>query len=121
MALNKGWTDYNNESEPKLPATLGVYELGDADGNIVYIGLAGAKSRFGLRGEIVTRVGQGDVLGIRPVKYRYEINMAYMTRFVELLEKHVDSFGVLPPGNDQPGEYVPSVVRRRAARRKVMR
>ncbi len=118
MALKKPWQDYDPATAPRVPATLGVYELGDASGNILYIGFAGGKSQFGLRGEIQARLNKDSVAGAPASKFRYEVNMMYLTRFVELLEKQQDAAGALPPGNMVPGEYIPKVVRQRAARLK---
>ncbi len=116
MPLNKAWQDSDPATSSRVPATLGVYELGDAAGNVLYIGFAGGKSQFGLRGEILARIKQVD--SANPVsKFRYEVNMMYMTRFVELLEKQQDAAGGLPSANTVPGEYVPKVVRQRGARR----
>ena len=119
MALDKAWQDYDPATSSRLPGTLGVYELGDAAGNILYIGCAGGKSQFGLRGEILDRIKQA-VDSTTPVsKFRYEVNMMYLTRFVELLEKQQDAAGTLPAANTVPGEYIPKVVRQRSTHRNV--
>ncbi len=118
MALNKAWQEYDPATSVGLPATLGVYELGDAGGNILYIGFAGGKSLFGLRGEILARANKAAATAMPVSKFRYEINMMYLTRFVELLEKHQDATGTLPSANTMPGEYVPKVVQARGARHK---
>ena len=119
MALKKPWVDYEQASAGRLPGALGVYEIGDSDGNVLYVGFAGGKSRFGLRGEIIARFAavppNGMVVG-QARKFRYEVNMMYMTRFVELLEKHQESTGVLPSANRLPGEYLPTSVQRRRYR-----
>lgn len=119
MALNKAWTDYDPATARKLPGALGVYEIGDSEGNVLYVGFAGGKSRYGLRGEIMARFDPASpqgALATQARKHRYEVNMMYMTRFVELLEKHEDALGVLPAGNLAPGEYVPSILRARRIR-----
>lgn len=108
MPLNKPWQHYNAAAPPRIPGTPGVFELGDADGQVTYIGFAGGKSRFGLRGEIASRLS-----GSAEGAFRYEVNMMYLTRYVELLEKHHDLHGALPLRNTTPGEYVPGIVRRR--------
>lgn len=119
MPLNKPWTDYDPATARKLPGALGVYEIGDSEGNVLYVGFAGGKSRYGLRGEIMARFDPAShqgALASQARKHRYEVNMMYMTRFVELLEKHEDALGVLPAGNLAPGEYVPGILRRRRIR-----
>lgn len=119
MALNKPWQEYDPAQARRITGALGVYELGDAAGNVVYIGFAGGKSRFGLRGEIVARLanpsGNAELDG-KASKFRYEVNMMYLTRFVELLEKHQDATGAIPAANAMAGEYVPTVVLRRRPR-----
>ena len=110
MALNKLWNDFDPAALKRLPVVTGVFELGDAAGEVVYIGFAGGKTLFGIREEITARLPVGG-------RYRYEVNMMYMTRFVELLEMHQDATGRIPKGNVAPGEYVPGVVLRRQKRR----
>ncbi len=119
MALNKPWTDYDPATASRLPGALGVYEIGDSEGNVLYVGFAGGKSRYGLRGEILARFDPNSAQGAlakQARKLRYEVNMMYMTRFIELLEKHQDALGVLPAGNLAPGEYVPGILERRRHR-----
>lgn len=118
MALTKAWQEYEPGGR-KLTGALGVYELGDAEGNVVYIGFAGGRSRFGLRGEIADRADPawaGASLTGPIRKVRFEVNTMYLSRFVELLERHQDAHGALPPGNAAPGEYVPSILHRRQER-----
>ena len=47
MALNKPWIEATEENLRRLPGALGVYEIGDAAGTVLYIGFAGGRSRFG--------------------------------------------------------------------------
>jgi hypothetical protein len=108
MPLNKPWQQYDAASPPRIPGTPGVFELGDTDGQVAYIGFAGGKSRYGLRSEIAARIA-----AIPGAAFRYEVNLMDLTRFVELLEKHYDLHGSLPASNTAPGEYVPGIVRRR--------
>lgn len=78
-----------------LPGHMGVFELGDAAGEVVYVGYAGGRSRFGLRGEIeaaAARCGGA-------AAYRYEVTTAYLTRYQELLMAHQAATGVLPRHN----------------------
>jgi hypothetical protein len=111
MPLTKPWLEATDESVRRIPGTLGVYEIGDADGEILYIGFAGGRSRIGLRGEIERRLAPGGR------RFRYEVNLMYLTRYIELLERHEAATGALPPENLRPGEYVPGHIRRAAARR----
>ena len=91
-------------SKPWMPAgavvglsgQVGVYQLGDAAGNVVSIGYAGGRSPFGLRGAV------GAALERHPDAscFRVEVNSAYLSRYRELLMLHQADFGSLPPGND---------------------
>lgn len=65
---------------------------------MIYIGCAGGRSRFGLRGEIA-RAMQDHADAKR---FRYEVNMQYLSRYRELLMTHVAGHGALPRHN--PGE-----------------
>ena len=116
MPLAKPWQDATPENLQRTPAALGVYEIGGADGALLYIGFAGGRSRYGLRGEITSRIGQSSPSGGAPdgAKFRYEVNQMYLTRYVELLERELKASGGLPPKNLLPGEYIPSMVRRAA-------
>jgi hypothetical protein len=78
-----------------LPGHMGVFELADADGAVIYVGYAGGRSRFGLRGEIEAAVARMDGCS----GYRYEITTAYLTRYQELLMAHQAARGSLPRGN----------------------
>ena len=116
MPLTKPWQEATPENLQRTPAALGVYEIGGADGTLLYIGFAGGRSRYGLRGEITSRIeqGQANAAGSDGARFRYEVNQMYLTRYVELLERELKASGGLPPKNLLPGEYIPSMVRRAA-------
>ena len=71
---------------------LGVFELADAEKNVVFVGMVGGKSRFGLRGELETAAAEHSA-----AFYRFEITSAYLTRYREVLMRYETSQGVLPP------------------------
>jgi hypothetical protein len=93
LELDKPWrpcTDFD-----ALPGHMGVYELGNDAGAVIFIGYAGGRSRFGLRGEIEAAAERvGDAAG-----FRYEVTTAYLTRYQELLMAHQATSGALPAGN----------------------
>ncbi len=115
MPLQKPWRrwEQGRTFAREIPNSLGVYEIADEHGETVYIGMAGGKSLFGLRGELTRQfAGQGNaVAAARGRQFRYEENMQYMTRFRDLLQRFNEDHGHLPPGNEQPGEFVPTLGR----------
>ena len=52
IRLEKPWIELTPEAVKALPGQLGVYQLADASGCVVYIGFAGGRSLFGLRSEL---------------------------------------------------------------------
>ena len=93
IRLHKPWIALSLDAVAALPGQLGVYQLADEDGRIVYIGLAGGRSRFGLRGELerALREGWGGAS-----QFRYEVNQQYASRHRELLMLHAADHGTLP-------------------------
>ncbi len=96
VRLTKPWTDLTSAAIARLPGQLGVYEIADASGEVLFIGVAGGRSRFGLRGELETeleRRGAG-------LQFRVEVNMQYLSRYQELLMAHRADHGRLPAENE---------------------
>ena len=96
VRMEKPWIDLTPEAAKALPGQLGVYQLADAEGRVVYIGFAGGRSLFGLRSELER------ALADRPagaVLFRTEVNQQYTSRHLELLMLHVADHGSLPVVN----------------------
>lgn len=93
IRLEKSWRKL--DALEVLPGQLGVFQLGDDEGRVLFIGYAGGRSRFGLRS--VIRESLSDVP--EATCYRLEINTSYLTRYQELLMLHVADHGELPPQN----------------------
>jgi hypothetical protein len=95
VRMNKPWTSLTPENVKQLSGQLGVYQIQDASGQIVFISYAGGRSLFGLRGELERE------LASRSSRYsfRCEVNMQYMTRYRELLMVHAAEHGDLPQDN----------------------
>ena len=77
IRMEKPWTELTPETVKALPGQLGVYQLADAEGRVVYIGFAGGRSLFGLRSELER------ALRDRPggaARFRIEVNQQYTTR-----------------------------------------
>ncbi|MDH3644301.1 MAG: hypothetical protein OES38_19505 [Gammaproteobacteria bacterium] len=98
IRLEKPWLGL--DTAPQLPGQLGVYQLGDAGGEVLFIGYAGGRSLFGLRGEVADAGEQTP----GATCYRVEITTAYLTRYQELLMLHRADHGELPAHSDpMPG------------------
>lgn len=95
LRLDKPWRPLTAEEAKRLPGQLGVYQVADAHGTIVFIGQAGARSAFGLRSELQRELSErGD-----GYQFRVEVNMQYRTRWFELLMVHKADHGSLPADN----------------------
>jgi hypothetical protein len=98
IRMTKPWLELSTENVKALSAQLGVYQIADASGLVVLIGMAGGRSLFGLRGEVEKALKE------RPsgaAKFRVEVNQQYMTRWQELLMVHVHDHGALPVENQK--------------------
>ncbi|GAB4333973.1 MAG: hypothetical protein Kow0010_20760 [Dehalococcoidia bacterium] len=93
VRLDKPWTPLTPQHVARVPGELGVYQLATADGRVIYIGYAGGKSRYGLRGEIERH------LNGPATQFRYESNSQYLSRWRELLMLHLADEGELPELN----------------------
>jgi hypothetical protein len=97
LRLDKPWQPLSAEIVARLPGQLGVYQISDAKGAILYIGEAGARSPFGLRSELqreASERGPG-------CQFRVEVNQQYRSRWFELLMVHKADHGSLPPDNEK--------------------
>jgi hypothetical protein len=96
IELTKPWREFSAGEVARVPGQLGVFELGDDEGRVLFVGFAGGRSAFGLRTELQKHV---DVPTGGATRFRYEVNMQYTTRYKELLMAHQARHGHLPPGN----------------------
>lgn len=96
IRMTKPWVPLTPENVKRLPGQLGVFQLADATGTVVFIGMAGGRSLFGVRSEIEKSLAD---LPAGATQFRVEINQQYMTRYQELLMLHVHDHGSVPSGN----------------------
>ena len=83
------------EEATRLPGQLGVYQIADAEGAILYIGQAGGARRSACAASCSARRRNA----ARASQFRVEVNMQYRTRWFELLMVHKADHGSLPPDN----------------------
>ena len=112
MGIRKPWIVGSAEAIRSVPAVLGVYEIADRDGSLLYIGQAGGREPFGLRSRLALHFGGADanpVLRERAHSFRWESNQQYTTKRLEMLMQYQRDERVdWPPGNaagdwqDQP-------------------
>jgi hypothetical protein len=91
--MTKPWIALTPENVKALPGQLGVYQLADGEGRVVYIGAAGGRTLFGLRSELQKAL-QDPPAGA--TQFRVEVNQQYTSRHAELLMLHVHDHGALP-------------------------
>ncbi len=95
LRLDKPWQPLTADAATRLPGQLGVYQVADAQGTILFIGQAGGRSPFGLRTEL-----QREASSREPGhQFRVEVNQQYRTRWFELLMVHQADHGSLPADN----------------------
>ena len=95
IRMNKDWRPLTPAEADKVAGNLGVYQLANDAGEVLYIGAATGKSLFGLRGEIQAKAAEPPP---GATQFRLEVNTSYRTRHRELLMVHqFDNDGALPP------------------------
>lgn len=92
IRLEKPWRPVA-EAEA-LPGQLGVFQLANAAGDVIYIGAAGGRTLFGLRSEVIAKAAATGA-----VSFRVEVTNAYHTRRLELLMVYRSDHGNLPEHN----------------------
>ena len=99
IRMDKAWRPLDEATVRTLSGQLGVYQIADAGGDVVYIGFAGGRSLFGLRGELQGQLAQRDPGPNKGYQFRVEVNTAYHTRYRELLMVYKADHGDLPADN----------------------
>lgn len=97
IRITKPWRPLTPAEADKVAGNLGVYQLGNDAGEILYIGVASGRSLFGLRGEIQAKAASPPE---GATQFRLEVNTSYRTRHREVLMAfQYDHEGRLPPLN----------------------
>jgi hypothetical protein len=98
LRITKPWTSLSPEAIDRLPAQLGVFQIADADENVLVIGYAGGLEPFGLQTALRRELERPEA-----ALFRLEYTSGYLTRWEELLMVHQADHGRLPAGNaDHP-------------------
>jgi hypothetical protein len=97
LRLDKPWQPLTADTAARLPGQLGVYQVADAKGTVLFIGQAGARSPFGLRSELQREFAERGA----GCQFRVEVNQQYRSRWYELLMVHQADHGALPADNAQ--------------------
>ena len=79
-----------------LRGELGVFQIADEHGEVVFIGYAGGRSLFGLKGELQAMLERHRG---HKMRFRVEVTSLYLSRHEELLMIHKSDHGVLPRDN----------------------
>jgi hypothetical protein len=96
--MRGAWTPLDAAHIAEVGGYMGVYQLRSPDGELVFVGYAGGRSVFGLRGELA------DALAAAPdraLTFRFEITTSYLSRYQELLMAHAAEHGSLPIDNPE--------------------
>lgn len=96
VRMTKPWRPLTTEQAKRLSGNLGVYQLANDAGDVLYIGAATGLSRYGLRGEVMAKA---EAPPDGATQFRIEVNTAYRTRHGELLAAHIFDHGALPAAN----------------------
>ncbi len=96
VRLDKPWLPLTAEGIAGIAGHLGVYQLADENGEILYIGVAGGRTLFGLKGELQKAL---DDPPAGAAQFRVEVNMAYHSRHRELLQAYWNDHDALPRAN----------------------
>ena len=94
VRLTKPWMSAE-EALAQLRGNLGVFELADEEGRVLFIGYAGGDSIYGLKSAVAQAL---QAIGSAS-QVRFEVTTSYHTRYRELLMAYQADFGSLPPSN----------------------
>ena len=92
MGIKKNWQPLDLDALKRIKGQLGVFELGDKAGEVIYIGAADARSLFGLKGVLEARIGVA-------ANFRCEVTTMYSSRRQELLMLYQAEHGHYPSLN----------------------
>jgi hypothetical protein len=102
----KRWADFADvpvwgPESRRLSGSYGIYELADENLRVLYVGYAGSRARYGLRGKLMDHFSEretnSEITG-RAVYFRYEVSSSYLSRWTEVIGRY-NQLQRLPPAN----------------------
>jgi hypothetical protein len=102
----KRWADFSDvpvwgPAAHRLSGSYGIYELADENLKVLYVGYAGSRARYGLRGKLMDHFSErepnSEIAG-RAVYFRYEVSSSYLSRWTEVIGRY-NQLERLPPAN----------------------
>mgnify|MGYP001159621711 FL=1 len=96
LRMQKPWLS-SAETLRQVRGQMGVFQLANEAGEVIFMSYAGGRSLGGLRGEISRSLTeQGEATQVR-----FEITTSYLSRYKELLMLHQADHGSLPVHDPQ--------------------
>lgn len=114
MIPNDPWQSYIPGEDREISGSTGVYQVGDADGNVIYIGKATPRDRFGLRGCVAAHFQASEpneTIRNNARYFRCEVTTMYYSRWVDVISRFVRDEGRLPSGNLAGQDELPALAR----------
>ena len=88
IRMTKPWRALAAREVARLTGQLGVYHVGDEAGNVLFVGVAGGRSRFGLRGELEAELAR------RGPGFRFRVEFA-VAAIIALIHDTLFTVGIL--------------------------
>jgi len=107
----KAWSEYAGvpvwgPEAHRLSGSNGIYEIADEAGRLLYVGYAGSRARYGLRGKLMEHFSDRELnpeIRDKARFFRYEVTSSYLSRWTEVIGRY-NQLGRLPPANEKTGE-----------------
>jgi len=102
----KAWSDFEDvpvwgPQAARLSGSNGIYELADESMHVLYVGYAGSRARYGLRGKLMDHFSDREPnleIAGKARYFRYEVTSSYLSRWTEVIGRY-NQLGALPPAN----------------------
>lgn len=108
------WQAFDPATVDELSGSEGIYQLADAERNVIYVHYAGGREPFGFRGRLARHFSEDEtnpVIRAKATYFRYEVCFSYLGRWKEVLGRYFEEHGTLPEANLASGEELPGLPR----------